>query len=86
MFFIVYVGHKGWVWGLAFSVQGSFLFSGSSDRSLKVFHMPSGGSCVTSLGGHLHRVNYVALKPVIGNEDQEQFVTGSLDSSLKVRW
>ncbi len=80
----MFSGHKGWVWGLAFSDQGSFLFSGSSDRTLKVFHMPGGGNCVTSLGGHLHRVNYVAVKPLNGDEQQEQFVTGSLDSSLKV--
>ena len=61
-----------------------FLVQLKFDLTFKVFHMPSGGSCVTSLGGHLHRVNYVAVKPVIGDEEQEQFVTGSLDSSLKV--
>lgn len=75
-------GHKGWLWCLKFTSDGQFLLSASSDRTLKVWDVKR-GECISTLGGHLHRVGWISLNIPVGGV-QDRFATASLDCSIKI--
>ena len=53
-------GHTGFVWSVCLSGDGSRLFSGSVDKTIKVWDV-STGACVQTLEGHTHWVSSVCL-------------------------
>lgn len=75
-------GHKGWLWCLKFTIDGRFVLSGSSDRTLKVWNVKD-RKCISTLGGHLHRVGWISLNTPVGGV-QHRLATASLDSSIKI--
>jgi serine/threonine protein kinase len=53
-------GHNDWVTSLAFSADGQWMASGSSDMTVKVWEMP-GGKLIGTLRGHGYAINGVAV-------------------------
>ncbi|MHC4478298.1 MAG: TIR domain-containing protein [Planctomycetota bacterium] len=71
-------GHKGVIFGLAWSPDGRFLVSGSGDKTIKVWEGKTGRESRT-LKGHSLAVNSVAVTP-----DGRRVVSASDDYTLKV--
>jgi WD40 repeat protein len=71
-------GHRHAVTSLALSLDGSQAVSGSKDRSLKVWELPS-GRCLDTLRGHEGSVWAVCLSP-----DGGRALTGSQDHTIKL--
>lgn len=53
-------GHADWITSLAFSADGQWIASGSSDKTVKVWEMP-GGKLIGTLRGQEHAINGVAV-------------------------
>jgi hypothetical protein len=71
-------GHSSNVRALAVSPDGRTLYSGSDDKSIKVWGLP-GGECVKTLTGHSDWVGALAVSP-----DGRTLCSGSSDRSIKV--
>ena len=71
-------GLTGGVCSAAFSPNGKYILSGSSDASLKLWDTDS-GQFLRSFEGHTDRVNAVAFSP-----NGKQILSGSADASLKL--
>ncbi|MFL5587731.1 MAG: TIR domain-containing protein [Ktedonobacteraceae bacterium] len=71
-------GHTDWVNGCAVSLDGSYIVSASSDRTLKVWDALTGTERLT-FSGHTDSVNGCAVSP-----DGSYIVSASIDNSLKV--
>jgi len=68
--------HTDGITCLKFDPEGSFLYSGSSDKTIKIWDLGS-GTCVETLLGHKGPVTSLAL-------NSEVFVSGSEDGTLRV--
>jgi len=71
-------GHSDVINGLAFSSDGKWLASGSSDKTARVWDV-STGETLHTLRGHTERVQGVAFSP-----DGSRLVTASLDKTLRL--
>lgn len=71
-------GHKRTVWCAAFSPDGEWLATGSSDRTIKLWHAASGRLAAT-LRGHASFVHALAFSP-----DGRQLASGSRDFTVKL--
>src|SRR5438876_3907563 len=70
-------GHSGWISSLAYSPDGKRLASGSADKTVKIWTIPSGEETAT-LRGHTDYVSSVAISP-----DGKLLATGSFDKTVK---
>jgi WD40 repeat protein len=70
-------GHSSWV-SVAFSRDGRILSSGSQDKTIKLWDMPSGNE-IRTLIGHTGNVKVVAFSP-----DDKILASGSTDNSIKL--
>ena len=61
-----------------FSPQGSTLITGSSDKTIKLWHVAT-GKLLGTLSGHLGAVNAVAI-----SSDGKTIVSGSWDKTIKI--
>ena len=73
-----FTGYGAAVNAVAFSPDGQYLASGSSDRSVKVWRMAN-GTLVSNRFDHTQRVNAVAFSP-----DGQWLVSGSDDQTAKL--
>jgi hypothetical protein len=71
-------GHTGWVWGVAYSLDGRHLASGSYDQTVKIWDTASGQELLT-LTGHTGPVHGVAYSP-----DGRCVASASYDGTVKV--
>jgi WD40 repeat protein len=71
-------GHTDWVASLAFSPNGTFLVSGSNDKTTKLWDIQTGG-VVKTFCGHTGRVLSVSISP-----DRTTIATGSDDEMLRL--
>ncbi|UKZ75874.1 hypothetical protein TrVFT333_003570 [Trichoderma virens FT-333] len=71
-------GHREEVLSLAFSADGRYLASGSSDRIIKIWDATT-GKVQQTLKGHSDEVNSVAFSP-----DSRYLASGSRDSTIKI--
>jgi len=55
-------GHKGWVYSVAVSPDGSWAASGSEDKTIKIWDLET-GQCRATLQGHTDPVRSVAIAP-----------------------
>ena len=71
-------GHANWVNSVCVSADGSQLFSGSSDFTIKVWDVAT-GACLQTLKGHTNAVNSVCV-----SADGSRLFSGSGDRTIKV--
>ena len=71
-------GRSGRVWSVCFSLDGKRIFSGSDDKTVKVWDAESGQEQLTRTG-HSDSVNSVSFSP-----DGKRIVSGSSDNTVKV--
>jgi WD40 repeat protein len=71
-------GYTFWVNAIAFSVDGKYLISGSSDNTLKVWDWQTGKE-VRTIKGHSGSVYAIAF-----SVDGKYLISGSFDTTLKV--
>ena len=71
-------GHDDWVRSLAFSPNQQSLVSGSFDKTIKVWHLPS-GEVIHTLSEHTKGVFSVAISP-----DGQTIASGSWDETIKL--
>ncbi|MCE2662021.1 MAG: serine/threonine protein kinase [Microcystis sp. 53602_E8] len=71
-------GHSGQVYSLAYSPDGRYLASGSSDKTIKIWETATGTELRT-LTGHSMTVWSVAYSP-----DGRYLASGSLDKTIKI--
>jgi len=65
-------------WAVAFSSDGTWIVSGSSDKSVRVWDASTGAE-LNVLKGHTHSVNSVVF-----SSDGTWIVSGSSDNSVRV--
>jgi len=72
------VGHTDKVWSVAYSPDGRYVLSGSSDDTLKLWNVSSGAE-IRTFQGHTDSVRSVAFSP-----DGSYALSGSNDGTLKL--
>ena len=72
-------GYKGWVRSVAISPDGTWLASGSEDKTVKIWDIKT-GNCRATLEGHTDEVTSLAITP-----DGETLFSGSFDHTIR-RW
>jgi len=72
------VGYRHWVNAVAYSPDGRWLVSGSSDKTLKVWDTESGREQIT-LVGHTRTITSASFSP-----DGRWIVSASYDKTLKL--
>ena len=70
--------HLNWVFTTAISPDGQTLVSGSSDNTIKIWHLNT-GKLLHTLTGHTKWVRCLAFSP-----DSQTLVSGSDDSSIMI--
>lgn len=71
-------GHSNWVFSVAISPDGQTLASGSSDKTIKIWHLDT-GKLLHTLMGHSEWVRSVVFSP-----DGQTLVSGSDDKMIKI--
>jgi len=71
-------GHSESVSSVAITLDGKYIVSGSSDKTIKVWDLTT-GKCLKTLEGHKHQVRSVAITP-----DSKYIVSGSWDKTIKI--
>ncbi|MUL36715.1 WD40 repeat domain-containing protein [Gloeocapsopsis dulcis] len=71
-------GHRGGVWSIALSSDGTILASGSQDQTIKIWDIKT-GYCIKTLVGHTSWIRSCAISP-----DQQYLISGSADGVVKV--
>jgi WD40 repeat protein len=71
-------GHKSVVTSIAFSPNGKYIISGSSDKTLKLWDVNT-GECIRTFRGHIDAVNSVTF-----SSDGRYVLSGSWDSAIKL--
>jgi WD40 repeat protein len=71
-------GHENVVFALAFSQDGTWLASGSGDRTVRIWDIS--GRLIAMLRGHSAPVSDIAFSP-----DKRKFVSASFDRTLRLR-
>ena len=67
--------HNAWIWSIQFTPDGKHMFTGSSDRSMKVWRLEgSNWDVIATVGGHSHRVSMISI-----TRSGDKLVTSSLD-------
>ena len=74
-----WLAHQNSVFTLRYSVDGSFLFSGSRDARLRVWDVQANYTMAAEVVAHMQAINHIEFSP-----DSKHFVTCSLDRSIKV--
>ena len=72
------VGHSGIMESICYSLDGKYIASGSSDRTVKIWKLETGRELRT-LRGHSDRVNSVCYSP-----DGKAVASGSRDDTIKL--
>ena len=72
-----YQGHTGSVTSVAFSPDGTYIVSGSNDKTIRVWSKQ--GQVGSPFQGHTHSVNSVAFSP-----DGGHIVSGSKDKTIRI--
>jgi len=72
-----FTGHNDIVYSVAFSNDGRYILSGSSDNTLKIWD--TSGQCIRTFTGHNDVVSSVAFSP-----DGKYAISGSFDSTIKL--
>ena len=72
-----FTGHTAGVYAVAFSSDGQYVASGSSDKTIKLWNVETGKE-IQTFSGHSERVESVAFSP-----DGRFILSGSLDQTLK---
>ena len=71
-------GHTNMVYSVCLSADGSRLFSGSVDHTIKVWGVAT-GACVQTMQGHTNTVRSVCV-----STDGSRLFSGSKDNTIKV--
>jgi len=71
-------GHSSYVNYLVISPDGQTLFSGSADKTIKIWDLAT-GKPIRTLTGHSSSVNYLAISP-----DGKTLFSGSADKTIKI--
>lgn len=71
-------GHRGGVWTIALSLDGTLLASGSQDQTIKIWNVKT-GECIKTLSGHTSWIRACAI-----SQDQQYLISGSADGVIKV--
>jgi len=72
-------GHVGWILTLAYSPDGTFLATGSSDHTIRIWEAATGRQVRGALKGHTDIANSITYSP-----NGQHLVGGSSDQSLCV--
>jgi WD40 repeat protein len=71
-------GHSDFVWAVAISSNGQILASGSQDKTIKLWQLPT-GKLLRTLSGHAKPILSVAISP-----DGRTLASGSVDNTVKL--
>lgn len=71
-------GHKGWVYSVAVSPDGTWVASGSRDETVRIWELET-GTCRATLKGHTNYVYSVAITP-----DGKRVLSAAGDWSVRV--
>lgn len=62
------IGHNNWVWDASFSADSSFILTGSSDNTARLWDVVA-GEMVSIYSGHSKAITAVAMNDVILSEN-----------------
>lgn len=71
-------GHAEWVWSIVFSLDGTLLVSGSSDKTVMLWDMQTGGT-IKPFHGHTKPVHSVSI-----STDCTRIASGSDDQTIRL--
>ena len=74
----IFTGHEGAVWSTLSTSNNEYLFSGSEDRSIIIWHAVT-GTIYGKLLGHENTVNALEL-----TENEEKLISGAWDNSIRI--
>jgi len=69
--------HLGWIRSIDFNHTNSLFFTGSSDRTIKIWNFPK-GNLLSTLPGHVDQITDILI-----DHDQDLLYSSSLDKTIK---